>query len=570
MPVRDGVKRPNTLVFNVPEELRDGSQDEFVQKIVAALPRHQISAVQFVPGYYVRVTFRSEQSRHEVFNAGFSIDGAAIRLVEADSTVRLVYVHHCPVEVPDSAIRDVLSEYGNVMSIQPGFHKGTTILNGSLVVKMSVTDEIPSKLYILRYPCRVWYRDQTQVCHICDKPGHIASKCPLRDVCRKCRQPGHFARNCRADRPSPAAPTDPPSAASSHPTSPTDASPAASTSPACDPVDADPPVSDDHPCDDSASDSSSECMETEELASGDEEILANAPSQIGSTRRTRSATARARAKTPSDSVPVSQPSFPPSGVSAAVSDASDVPSPPVDLPSSPDVSPVPMYCVNPGFLPPVFSTLAPVRSAPTDLRDAILAFHSAKSMFYTEKHVPVDGSSPVLSHVVIDHDFMTCAILEDNVTFESAREEYYAGCRSSSSASRPSPPACSAMPGVSPCVDLPPLLPCVAPDVFSFTPVDFDATSCDAIYEAFFSPSPTLDPMTFTSDEVLKLFPPEFFALSGSDQESFLRAFCGASYRDRLAIAIAESREADEEADGNCEDLALASRLVCRFFQKHH
>ena len=68
--------------------------------------------------------------------------------------------------------------------------------NGSRVVKMSLRDEVPTKLFVLRYPCRVWYCGQVQVCNICRSPEHRAVSCPLRDLCLKCRQRGHFARDC--------------------------------------------------------------------------------------------------------------------------------------------------------------------------------------------------------------------------------------------------------------------------------------------------------------------------------------------------------------------------------------
>ena len=80
-------------------------------------------------------------------------------------------------------------------------------------------------------------------------------------------------------------------------------------------------------------------------------------------------------------------------------------------------------------------------------------------MYHTEKFVPLDGSPPVLSHAVFDFDFMTCAVLDDNVTFESVREEHYADYHASKSASRLSPPVCSAMPGVSPAVEFATFIP---------------------------------------------------------------------------------------------------------------
>ena len=61
---------------------------------------------------------------------------------------------------------------------------------------MSLQAETPTKLFVLRYPCRVWYRGQVQVCNICRSPEHRAASCPLRDLCLKCRQSGHFVRDC--------------------------------------------------------------------------------------------------------------------------------------------------------------------------------------------------------------------------------------------------------------------------------------------------------------------------------------------------------------------------------------
>lgn len=74
-----------------------------------------------------------------------------------------------------------------------------------------------------------------------------------------------------------------------------------------------------------------------------------------------------------------------------------------------------MYNVNTGFLPPVMSDLAPVCTAPVDVCDAILASHSTRSMYHSERSLPLDGSSPVFSYVVFDHDFMTCAVLDDSL-----------------------------------------------------------------------------------------------------------------------------------------------------------
>ena len=84
MPFAEKVARPNTLVFCVPEALREGSKVEFVEKLVAALRGCDIRAIQFVPNFHVRVTFESLEARNEVFLRGLKVAGVAIPLIEAD------------------------------------------------------------------------------------------------------------------------------------------------------------------------------------------------------------------------------------------------------------------------------------------------------------------------------------------------------------------------------------------------------------------------------------------------------------------------------------------------------
>ena len=172
-----------------------GSRDEFLEKLISALRGLDIRAIQFVPNYHVRVKFESLDARNEVFRRGLKLGGVLISLIEADPSVRLVYLHNCPVEVPNSVVKTALSDYGDVLSIERLCHTGTAIQNGSCTIKLIPNDDIPSKLHILRYPCHVWYAGQPQVCHICEAPSHHAAECPLKGLCRRCKQPGHVARD---------------------------------------------------------------------------------------------------------------------------------------------------------------------------------------------------------------------------------------------------------------------------------------------------------------------------------------------------------------------------------------
>ena len=173
---------------------------------------------------------------------------------------------------------------------------------------MTVTTDIPANLRVLRFPCRVYYKDQPMSCYICKK-SHRASNCPLRDVCRRCRQPGHFAKDCTvsdhapsadpapaADPPAPAAPPVQPNP----PVPPTPHAPAASSpSAAADHVDSSPDVDPDYvsPADEELSSAPSSDEMSGDSASGNEEIAA----QTTSTSHPRSSSLPSSA----DSVPSS-------------------------------------------------------------------------------------------------------------------------------------------------------------------------------------------------------------------------------------------------------------------------
>ena len=279
----DAVNRPLTLITFLPEDIhKKVHHEDIVAKLLSKLDVSDVSCIQFMPNGYVRLTFTSMEARSDAFLSGVFYDTLRLRVFEAQSSVYNVYVHHLPFEVPDRDLEEVLSAFGVVHGITEQTHPGSPVYNGSRVVKMTVTSAIPANLRVLRYPCRMFYKDQPMSCFICKK-SHRASNCPLRDVCRRCRQPGHFAKDCSdvsesapaAPAPAPAAPPPAPAVPPPAPAAPPSAPVAPSSAPV--PSDDDPDDPDYVPDDAEMSAASSEWVD-ENLPSRDDEVASQASS----------------------------------------------------------------------------------------------------------------------------------------------------------------------------------------------------------------------------------------------------------------------------------------------------
>lgn len=108
-----------------------------------------------------------------------------------------------------------------------------------------------------------------------------------------------------------------------------------------------------------------------------------------------------------------------------------------------------MTTVRTEYHPPVFKGPFPIRSVPQCLCDAVLQSHSVRCMVLTKSLIPLDNSARAKEgHCVFDFDTMTCAVLEDKISFEEVRSDFYLNHLASNTVSHSSPPVFSAMPDV--------------------------------------------------------------------------------------------------------------------------
>ena len=193
------VECPNSLIaFFPPEVYRNVGACDVLPLLVSVLYRSKLETVQFLRNGAVRLTFKDVASCDEVLLSGFECNSHRIRVTAVEQTSRLVYVRDLPCEVTDGALRASLRPFGEVHSIRRSEHDGFLgLFDGSRVVKMSLSKDIPPVIPLGGFDCRVWYRHQPLWCPVCSAPGHRGKECPLNGLCRRCRQPVHVARDCR-------------------------------------------------------------------------------------------------------------------------------------------------------------------------------------------------------------------------------------------------------------------------------------------------------------------------------------------------------------------------------------
>ena len=104
-------------------------------------------------------------------------------------------VYGFPFEGSNDPVREVLSRYGEVRTVEHQSWGFRPVCSGTRKVRIVCKGHIPRFVIIDGIRCKVWYREQPVTCDICSGE-HIASVCPLRGKCTRCHQEGHVRRDC--------------------------------------------------------------------------------------------------------------------------------------------------------------------------------------------------------------------------------------------------------------------------------------------------------------------------------------------------------------------------------------
>ena len=180
-----------TCVIHASEMVASYEKARVITLLRECIDFEGLSAIQFCPRGFIRVTFKNASDKEEFVRVGsLTLDGHDLSVTSLDKPYSLVYVHYFPVEGDDALIRDELGNYGEVISIKHQSFSGIpSLLTGSHILTMVLSDPVPAEFRIDDYPVRVWYKGIPPFCQICKISGHKAADCQFNGKCRRCGSP---------------------------------------------------------------------------------------------------------------------------------------------------------------------------------------------------------------------------------------------------------------------------------------------------------------------------------------------------------------------------------------------
>jgi len=144
-------------------------------------------------GFHTAEEAKAAAQRLRALEGGQAFPGAS-HLGDPSVDVTLI---HCHPEIPESALRLLLSQYGSVgqfLTAKSGVLQGA--LTGTKKVRMVLQSHIPPMLSVPGYDeFLVRYYQQPPGCRECGSSGHGPSDCPSRR-CRGCGEQGHIMASC--------------------------------------------------------------------------------------------------------------------------------------------------------------------------------------------------------------------------------------------------------------------------------------------------------------------------------------------------------------------------------------
>ena len=122
---------------------------------------------------------------------GLTYRGHILDMSPAKNTTTVV-MERVPYGLPEGALTQVLSKYGEVKSIKPVTHKGYGLsrFKAEIVIKT----DIPSRIHVQSNPVNIFYKSQPRSCFICQGAGHEAKLCPRKLASKRAGPVGGHAQ----------------------------------------------------------------------------------------------------------------------------------------------------------------------------------------------------------------------------------------------------------------------------------------------------------------------------------------------------------------------------------------
>ena len=192
----------NTCVVHVPAAIISHEKSRVLSFLEEVVDFNKLSAVQFIPRGLIRLTFKELADKERLVSQGsIVLENVECDVTPSDRPYTMVYVHHYPAEGDDALLLEQFRRFGKIVATKHQHFSGRpSLLTGSRILTMSLSQQIPAEVFVDSYPTRVWYRGMAPFCQICKCMGHKAADCEHNGKCRECGEAGHLARACPSRR----------------------------------------------------------------------------------------------------------------------------------------------------------------------------------------------------------------------------------------------------------------------------------------------------------------------------------------------------------------------------------